>query len=181
MPPHLPPTTLRTQLRRATGDLHGALDALLGRLDLSTLRDLGRLLDVHARVLPGVERALEGQGVWDDDLDWASRARAGSLARDREVLGLPPPPSPSAEPTFPTPAARMGAIYVLEGSRAGGAMLARSLAPSAPRAFLTHGIDAHLWPTFARRLEAHPPNPASEGAAVAVFERYLEAAQEVCR
>jgi heme oxygenase len=80
--------------------------------------------------------------------DWPKRQRSPAMRSDLAELGIAMP-----EPTEPFDldgeAALLGALYVLEGSRLGGAVLARSVAPGLPARFLGGG-DSGAW----RRLLA---------------------------
>jgi heme oxygenase len=67
--------------------------------------------------------------------DWPERRRAELLRSDLRELGIDiPPPLPA--PVLIGNAALLGALYVLEGSRLGGALLKRSLPDIAPKRFL---------------------------------------------
>lgn len=121
-------------LRQATGAAHDAVDAAFGAHDLSDAAAYRAFLIAHARALPAAEAAMA-------PLPFARTLplRAPLLATDLAALGeaMPPP--------FPfdvgDDAARWGVLYVVEGSRLGGAMLARQVPASLPSAYLgaVHG------------------------------------------
>lgn len=85
--------------------------------------------------LTAVEQALDDAGFADALDDWPERKRAGAVAADLAAIGEAPPP-PLAAPPLDTPAARWGAAYVVEGSRLGGALLARSVPDNLPKSYL---------------------------------------------
>lgn len=81
--------------------------------------------------------------------------------------------------------ALLGAAYVLEGSRLGGAMLVRSVDPAlrgVATAYLDHGTGLKLWPRFVDILNTAGLSGAEQQAAIdaanhvfMLFERELEA------
>ncbi len=140
---------LRSALRAQTSDCHAAVDILFGRFDLSNPLQYSSFLSAHARVVPAVETALEAAGIDELLPDWAERRRRHLLQADLAVLGIRPPEL-LPEPTFNSTAGVWGATYVLEGSKLGGAMLAKSvpstlssryLTPNGPRGGTKHFMD----------------------------------------
>lgn len=126
---------LSAWLRSETRIDHARVDAAYGRFDLTMRAGYTAFLTAHARILPAVERFLAPA-----DLIAGWQGRSAALRADLASLLHPmPDPAPLAIPDGEQ--ARWGAIYVLEGSRLGGAMLARTVPDHAPRAFLsaTHG------------------------------------------
>lgn len=137
----------RAALRAATAAKHAAVDAIFSRFDLTDSRSYVRFLVAHARVLPAIELRLAG---FEELPPFAPRTEA--LRADLAALGLAMP-----EPLdFPPPqsrAAALGALYVIEGSRLGGVMLARLVSPDLPRAYLSAGHAAGAWRAFSERLD----------------------------
>ena len=176
----------RERLKRATAEAHHQLDADIASRDLADPDVYRRFLLGHARVLPVIERALEAAGVERLLPDWATRRRTAALNEDLQALGAAAPPA-CAAPTLQNEAAVMGALYVLEGSRLGGVVLARqalaggSAEISGATRYLTHGRGQALWPSFLAVLEGndavrvHPD--AAEAAALSVFHAFREALQ----
>lgn len=77
----------------------------------------------------------------------------------------------------------LGAIYVLEGSRLGGALLKRSVPPSLPRQFLETRQDAGSWRRLLKLLDESLIRPNDLDAAIVaakeVFARFAESARVV--
>lgn len=170
-------------LRAATAADHAHVDARFGALRLDDAAEYRVMLQAHARALPAVEAALaEGAGAATLP-DW--RPRALSLAADLTDLEVvPSPPLPFAE--FDTSergdGARWGALYVLEGSRLGGQLLARGVAADLPHRYLSArhlpGEWRALLAAFDARAAAASPawrEGALEGAR-ATFALYATAA-----
>lgn len=75
-------------------------------------------------------------------------------------------PSPIARPKFELPEEVWGGIYVLEGSRLGGAVLCRSVSPGFPTSFLTGASAAGNWRDLLVRLEASLVEPDAIAKAI---------------
>lgn len=117
-------------LRKATGPDHDAVDTAFGGFDLKTRDGYAAFLTAHARALPAVEAALAAIPALP-----APRPRTDLLAADLAAFGESmPDPLPFA--LADDDAAAWGALYVIEGSRLGGIMLARSVAEGWPAAYL---------------------------------------------
>ena len=120
-------------LRAATAIDHERVDAAFGAMRLDERDDYRRMLTAHARAVPGVEAVLARA-----DPAWGLPAwtpRTPLLVSDLAALnvGMPDPlpfDLPSQE------AATWGALYVAEGSRLGGQVLARGIAAGLPHAYL---------------------------------------------
>lgn len=169
---------LRAMLRAATARDHARLDKMAAGLDVSRPDGYRAFLLWHARVLPVLEERL---GMMPELPDWAERRRAAALMDDLSALDLKVPAPCRAPPLLNGPE-RIGALYVLEGSRLGAAVLARRVEsgqPHAPRAFLTHGRDAQLWRHFLIWLEeqhiAEEAVPDMIAGARATFAAYTQA------
>lgn len=145
--PRPTPFPLRARLRAETGDAHERLDAALASYDLADPADYARFLAVHARALPALEGALAGRAPWPG---WVPRWPA--LAADLAALGhAPPPPLPFDAPA--SDAEAWGMLYVIEGSKLGGAMLARRVGPNLPAAYLGKGHGPGEWRDFLAAME----------------------------
>lgn len=115
---------LRAELRAATAAVHNCLDQALGQGSrLATPAGYAAFLQASLAVVEPLERGLAR---------WlpahAGAARTASLRADLAVLGA----VPAGGPALPLPASlaqARGAAYVLEGSRLGGKLLVRLLAP----------------------------------------------------
>ncbi len=120
--------SLISLLRSRTAAAHETVDAAFGGFDLLDRAAYARFLTAHAKALPIAEaRAV---AVWPE-----LRPRVPLLAGDLAELG-------HAAPLAATPAAAnddpraWGALYVVEGSRLGGGMLARQVGEGLPTAYL---------------------------------------------
>lgn len=128
-------SSARGALRTATAAYHDRVDALFSRMDLTDRDDYARFLQAQAAAHLPAEAALTRAGAAALVPDWASRCRAALLIADLAELGVAVPDD-AAQIAFADDAAVLGGVYVLEGSRLGGAMLARAVPPAFPRAFL---------------------------------------------
>lgn len=167
----------RTALRTATAKKHDAVDAAFARFDLTDPADYGRFLWAHALALPAVEQALAAC-----DTIPAFAPRAEKLAGDLAALGRAmPDPLPLAPPE--SEAAAFGALYVIEGSRLGGAMLAKQVPAGLPHAYLSAVHAPGAWRAFGETLDraekAGGPGwiERAIAAAEATFDLYSEAAK----
>jgi heme oxygenase len=126
-----PPSRLRARLREETGELHRALDAQLALLtpELSIDRYRRVLRALHGYYAALEPRLLELARGLGETLPLV--ARAGLLERDLHALGVPPEqPAPARRGELPSLRAReqlAGCLYVLEGARLGGRVIARAL------------------------------------------------------
>lgn len=153
------PATSRDRLRAATAQAHEAVDGLFSRFDLAEPQSYCLFLEAHQAVLPACEQALDRAGAQALLADWPSRRRGSALAADLHDLG-----GTEARPIPPiaivTDAQAWGLLYVLEGSRLGGTVLARRVAQSsdvqsrAATRYLSHGEGQRLWPSFVTALNA---------------------------
>ena len=180
-------TSVRWRLREETRAEHERLDAAITALDLTTRQGYRAFIAVNASVLPGLEAAIAGAGIERALPDWPARARADALMADASGMGVEAPAAVPVEPPA-SPAAAMGAAYVLEGSRLGGVLLDRRALASgdadveANRRFLTHGAGSRLWPDFLAALDAAVPDEVAHEAvegARAAFLAYEEAVRRV--
>lgn len=165
---------LHLALRAATRDLHDAVEALFAPLDLARRDDYARFLAAQAAAILPLEAALEQAGIDRLLPDWPARARAAALRADLRALDAAVPAMPTL---VPAPGAQvLGAAYVLEGSRLGGAVILRRLGTGLPDAFLRHGQGQALWRSFLGRLEALPAHMGEEAirGARQAFGLFLE-------
>lgn len=125
-----PRQTLTMQLRSATRDEHKAVDDAFNRYAMGTLDGYREFLIAHARVLPLAERLIDPASLIGN---WQGRSEL--LSADLDTMdGAIPPELDVALPR--DEAGRWGALYVLEGSRLGGVVIAKSLPVGFPAAFL---------------------------------------------
>lgn len=113
----------RFLLRDACGDIHARLDARLSRFNFSDRADYADMLARMSGPLSATESALSAGIAPVKFENWAGRLRAHALRADLEHLGA------AFTQRFAAPiedeAEMFGALYVLEGSRLGGRVLAR--------------------------------------------------------
>ncbi|MDB5700597.1 MAG: hypothetical protein JWL66_796 [Sphingomonadales bacterium] len=145
--------SLRMILRAATTADHEMVDAAFGRYNLASIPSYGQFLSAHARVLGPLESAVEG--LWD-----ASIARLPLLEADLAELGTVVPSDAAFGPM--SDARRWGMLYVLEGSRLGGGILAGRVAAGLPVRYLLARHEDGSWRRFGDALELAG---ASQGAA----------------
>jgi len=166
----------RTILRTATAAKHEAVDAAYGRFHLADPASYGRFLTAHARALPGFEQVLGQVSALPRFMP-----RARLLQDDLFALRLTMPATlPVARPE--SDAAAFGMLYVVEGSRLGGAILARSVPATLPRAYLSAVHPPGAWRAFGELLDqvarAGGPGWIEQAviAAEATFDLYAAAA-----
>ena len=148
----------RAALRRATAPDHERLDALFGQFRLDDPADYLAFLTAHAMALPAIEQALDAAGFATLLGDWPARRRGAAVTDDLATLGAPVP-VPLAAPRLDDPAAQWGAAYVVEGSRLGGAMLARSVREGLPKRYLGTPQPPGAWRHFLQRLDDQVRSP----------------------
>ncbi len=154
------------------------MDGLFSRFVLADRADYGRFLSAQAAAFISTEGAI-GRGPISALLpDWFERRRSQLLLADLGQLGLPMPP-PLRAPALTSDAALLGAVYVLEGSRLGGAYLKRSLANELPQRFLAAPQEPGAWRNLLASLDQHLADAASlAGAAqtsVMIFQLFERA------
>ncbi len=170
--------SLRTALRAQTADCHAEVDAIFGRFSLSDTRQYEAFLRAHARAVPAVEEALEKAGIAALLPDWPERRRAALLLADLADLGeIPPPPLP--QPELGGEAALWGAVYVMEGSKLGGAMLAKSVPEHLPSRYLSPQGPKGSMRAFMERLDTSGIDNIAGAVAAArdIFDLFQKAAQ----
>ena len=166
---------IRQILRTATAAHHERVDAAFAGFDLNDVASYRAFLSAHARVLPGAEDVI--RLPWDG---WTRRAPL--LLHDLSDLGAMSKPVPR-NLYIVEPAAQWGCLYVLEGSRLGGSVLAGRLGAGLPRRYLSAGHADGSWRTFLAALAA-AADPADAvwietavAAARSVFESFEDAAR----
>lgn len=168
----------RVTLRTATAQKHEMVDAAFGTFDLSDSGSYGRFLRAHARALPAVERALSARA----DLP-PFEPRTPLLQQDLAALGLAMP-EPFEMRAPDNEAGAFGALYVIEGSRLGGGVLAGEVPPDLPRAYLSAVHPTGAWRAFGEALDRASDRGNADwmeqaiAAADATFDLYADAARE---
>ena len=146
------PRSVRFALKAATDDIHGELDDLLSRLDLTDPADYARFLMFHGRTVPPLEDALAAGGLGDLVPEWLGARRGRALRADLGALGLAPPVAAEPPPIVGT-AQLLGAGYVLEGSRLGAKVLQKRVGAGLPNSFLSGSGTAGPWPALTSVIE----------------------------
>ncbi|KQV10771.1 heme oxygenase [Rhizobium sp. Root1203] len=168
---------LRSALRAHTSDCHAAVDDIFGRFDLADPIAYRAFLSAHARIIPAMEIRLEEAGIGSLLQDWPARRRRHLLFADLADLGARTPP-PLPAPPFEGRAALWGAAYVLEGSKLGGAMLAKRVPASLPSRYLTPPGPKGGARSFMEALDsADTEEPRAIEAARIVFGLFRNAAE----
>lgn len=129
------PSTLRARLRTETHDIHVALERALNLLNPAlTFADYSQILERFYGYYAPLERALRqlpAPSAWRQLMSqrWKTAALEADLnhlgARTNEVERLP---QAANLPPMANHADAMGALYVVEGSTLGGAVLSRHFA-----------------------------------------------------
>lgn len=165
---------MKAFLRDATRSLHEDVDTAFARFGLEDRASYVALLRAHGRAVPAVEAALAGVDGW--------RPRAPLLAADFADLGeAMPPPAAFAPPG--SGAEALGIVYVLEGSRLGGVMLARSVGEGLPRRYLAAAHRPGEWRALLTTIEQAAARggeawrAAAVAGAVRTFEMYRSVAE----
>lgn len=168
-------------LRASTADAHERVDAAFSRFDLASEDGYRRFLLAQAEAFLPVEAALDSAGAETILPDWPQRRRGDLLRADLADLNV------TAPELFPGPsflsgeAPMLGAIYVLEGSRLGGAVLKQAVPSHFPRRFLEARQAAGSWRSLLRTLDSILTRPGDLEAAVAaakeVFARFEQGAK----
>lgn len=176
------PALLARRLREATRAAHHALDhhPLLAAL-LTPALTRAAYGDALA-ALHGVFAAAESALAPGADVTFPHAARLPALEADLAALGRTPLPFRGAIAVPDTVAARIGLLYVQEGSALGGQVLARQiqqvLGADCPLTFFVGAGEAaakERWASFWRYAEAHCPGediPQAEAAACALFHGF---------
>ena len=167
---------VRQALRAGTARHHERVDRAFATFDLGDAGSYRAFLLAHARVLPTAENAIHV--AWDG---WVRRAPL--LLEDLADLGAVADPLPKNSP-MTEPAAQWGCLYVLEGSRLGGAVLAKRVGAGLPSRYLSAGHVDDSWRAFLKALEAAATSADTSwieiavAAARSVFESFEDAAKQ---
>lgn len=143
----------RAALRDATSQAHRRVDAAFSRFDLADLDNYRGFLRAQAAGFLPTEAALDAAGAADLLPDWPARRRGDLLRADLAALDVTPPEPFAPPPIVSANASMLGAIYVLEGSRLGGALLKRAVPMAFPRRFLEARQDAGSWRKLLKSLD----------------------------
>jgi heme oxygenase len=160
----------RAALRAGTAAEHERVDSLFGALDLAQLDDYTLFLQAQAAAFLPTEAALDSAEAHKLLPDWPERRRSDLVLRDLAALRLELP-SPEPVATLSGTPAILGAVYVLEGSRLGGALLRRSLPADAPQAFLSAPQARGEWRKLLETLDHYLYETAAVEAAVEAARR----------
>jgi len=142
----------RAYLRAITRDAHDRVDAGFSKFDLSTVEGYADFLVAQAAAFLPVEAALDRAGAEELLPDWPQRRRGDALKSDLERLGRDVP-EPMTPPDFSDAASVWGGLYVLEGSRLGGAILHKAVGADFPTSFLDPPQEKGLWRQFVAAVE----------------------------
>lgn len=171
----------RAFLRSATADGHERVDHLFSRFDLSSPAGYCRFLRAQARAFLPIEAELDGAGAAALIPDWTERRRSDLLRADLAALSVTLPEPFRPHLFIQDKAPLLGAAYVLEGSRLGGALLKRSVAAGLPSRFLDSRQSAGSWRNFLKLLDTfllrQDDLEAAAEAARQVFTRFEWAAK----
>lgn len=142
----------RSFLRAATAECHQRVDAVFSTAKLNEAASYSRFLTAQAAAHLPAEAALSSGGIDQIVPDWTLRIRAPLLVADLAALGAEPPQT-TATLSLRSPSELLGALYVLEGSRLGGALLKRSVPAHLPTQFLGTSYSAS-WQSLLAQLDA---------------------------
>lgn len=168
---------LHEALRDATAEAHHSLENDLDWASRIGTRDGYRRLLAGFRGFHAAYESAIGAALADEEF-FGPRRRLERLDADLMDLGLSSAvvaalPSPTIAP-FPTLAAGMGALYVLEGSTLGGQVICREveqrlgLGEAGTRYYRGHGRDTgRMWKSFLARLETLSGDATAEREALA--------------
>ena len=168
----------RIELRAATRDEHDRVDAAFSRFGLADKESYVRFLQAQAGAFLPLEAAIAVSSPERVVSDWHARQRAALLREDLAELGGAPGHLPEVA-QFETIPELLGTLYVLEGSRLGGALLSRSLPDGFPRRFLGSS-DPTLWRSLTELLDrvlvTKSDREAAVSAAKSTFARFEHSA-----
>lgn len=136
------------ELRARTAGAHAKVDRAFSAYDLGDRDDYRAFLMAHARALPVAECLIAQNPALP-----VSRARTSLLAKDMTALAqaMPLPLDFAGEGGG---AAGWGLLYVVEGSRLGGGMLAGRVAAGLPTGYLGARHEPGEWRALGRAIDA---------------------------
>lgn len=155
-----PVAAARTLLRDACKATHARLDARLSQVNFDDSRDYAEMLSRMSAPLSALETGLTAGIAPALFTNWAARLRSHALRKDLAFLDTPFLSRQGA--AVDDEAEAFGTLYVLEGSRLGGQVLAQMARSSRdPRVqtathYFGHGARAGLWRSFLEKLESSP-------------------------
>lgn len=163
------------QLRLQTRADHEAVDTEFSRFALDAPTGYRDFLMAHARVLPLAERLIR-----PGDLIGNWEGRTPALLAD--IAGLHGSIPEDIDLDLPRgEAARWGALYVMEGSRLGGSVLAKRVPDGMPCAYLRARHPSGVWSRILSSLDQADEGEQWREQAVlgakAVFGAFLTAAK----
>jgi heme oxygenase len=173
-----PTRPIRDILREATAEHHAAVDRRFAPLMAQGTSGYVEFLLASAAAVIPLERALTARGVDRILPGWPGRTREAALRQDLEALEVLATLGATrrldeAPPDIGGEAHQFGILYVLEGSRLGGRILARGVhahpdphVRSATR-YLRHGENDRFWLSFLSALEASQATRCAISDAVA--------------
>ncbi|MEJ7932970.1 biliverdin-producing heme oxygenase [Sphingobium sp. AN558] len=132
---------IRQALRTATAQSHHSVDALFSRFRLDFSFEYGAFLLAHARALGAIEPVAK-----------PASPRLPLITGDLAALGYAMPPALKFDRRV-SEAFRWGLLYALEGSRLGGAMLARRVPADLPRSYLLAVHPKGGWAAFQASMD----------------------------
>ena len=136
--------SVRQKLRDATAEDHRHVDAIYDAFSLDTPAGYRAFLAAHARALSALE-----------PLGDPHRRRLPLLRADMAALDAKWPQPCALQPGDQDSAGfSWGVRYALEGSRLGGAMLARRVGQDLPKAYLSASHEQGEWKAFQRALDS---------------------------
>ena len=168
-------------LRSTTSAAHARVDAAFSGFALDEAGSYRSFLVAHAIALFPIEAWLRAR---EETVlaGWPMRYRASALEDDLGKLDAAAPPG-AAFQASDDPAAIAAILYILEGSRLGGNILAKRVGQGLPRSYLASASDAQSWRRTLSRLDDHihddETRKTAAEAAFRVFERFEGAARSV--
>lgn len=172
--------TARSLLRAATASAHERVDHAFGTFDLSDRDDYRAFLIAQASPLLTAEAAVDAFDPSALLPDWPERRRSDLIRADLADFGVQ---APLTDPfQISGDAAALGVIYVLEGSRLGGALLARNVPMDLPARFIRCAPAPKRWQGLIEVMDHHLAKPeqhkVAADAACAVFDLFWRSAQQ---
>lgn len=164
-------------LREATADKHAQVDTAFARFDLADRESYSCFLRAHARALGAIELTLAAAPDGFPQV----RTRLDYLASDLAALAAPWPDAMPLNGQF-RPAALFGMLYVAEGSRLGGGVLATRVGGHMPTSYLSAVHQKGEWRALLAELDAagldQPPSWRDDiiDGARRTFDLYMHSA-----
>lgn len=178
--------SILSNLRKATGEQHALLDALVeSRRAFDSIDGYRGFILAMSVLHIAAGRAVGDRGrlCWPE---WDADAATQALLADMDALGALPPMIPEHPPVAST-AAAYGTLYVLIGSTMGARVLLPRLmqrgfaSPTQAKFLATQAADRSAWPSFVARLteaDLSENDEAVLSAARATFEFAIRAVSE---